>query len=649
MRAKAEFRLEKAELTSFLRANRWWLLISNLLLLLIWSPWIFDITPKIDTEVLINTPGTPYNWLEIGRQGGILTEYVFGQRWFNPYAAIAGGYLLLCVAGSLLGYLFWRAGRRNQRLCCILGLLCFAAPLMAEQFYFQLQVLEIAWAYILCATAVGLSYAALLRHNWSMQIAATVCMVWCFSTYQSFVPLYVAIVVCVFLLLYRRWTLDGEKPMALYGRLVAGLIVSFLAAFAVNMLITKLFFSGGSYLEEQIAWLTQPVDQCLRNVLFHLKNGFLGNSPFFTGLYGAAALSVMVVATVRVWRSPCRRSWGLYLAVALGLQLTPFLLTIVLGTAPTCRAQIVYPMVLACDLLLLVDLVGRKYLLRGAALVLTGVTCWTQVCTTERLLYTDAVRAQEDIRLASEMECRIAEVAEGDKPLAIVGIHKAKLNNAALRGEMIGISAFGFTPQDEPHYYFSGVRGIKMFQTLGYDWIAASAEQVQEARRKALDMPSWPAKGSVVDAGDYIIVKLSEDNWAEELIGTALEQVDMPEDALIADSESVLRVAVDSLSIESDSLTIQGWAILPGQVSEQYKTAMYLRDKDTGEYLRIPTVRKHRPDLVGALENGALYEYAGYYAKGDISGLPKPLQSYELYIGIECGGTITLSNTGYVL
>ena len=188
-----------------------------------------------------------------------------------------------------------------------------------------------------------------------------------------------------------------------------------------------------------------------------------------------------------------------------------------------------------------------------------------------------------------------------------------------------------------------------MFQTLGYDWIAASAEQVQEARRKALDMPSWPAKGSVVDAGDYIIVKLSEDNWAEELIGTALEQVDMPEDALIADSESVLRVAVDSLSIESDSLTIQGWAILPGQVSEQYKTAMYLRDKDTGEYLRIPTVRKHRPDLVGALENGALYEYAGYYAKGDISGLPKPLQSYELYIGIECGGTITLSNTGYVL
>ncbi len=73
-------RPEFEKFLEYVKRNRWQILIFNALLLLVWLPWLFDTTPKVDTEVLINTPYTTFNWLIIGRQGGILTEYVFGLR-----------------------------------------------------------------------------------------------------------------------------------------------------------------------------------------------------------------------------------------------------------------------------------------------------------------------------------------------------------------------------------------------------------------------------------------------------------------------------------------------------------------------------------------------------------------------------------------
>ena len=90
---------ERKALQTYLYDNRWWLLLFNGLLLFIWGPWIANTAPRIDTEVLINTPYTPHNWLDLGRQGGILTECLFVLRGFNPIFSTVGGYLLICVAG----------------------------------------------------------------------------------------------------------------------------------------------------------------------------------------------------------------------------------------------------------------------------------------------------------------------------------------------------------------------------------------------------------------------------------------------------------------------------------------------------------------------------------------------------------------------
>lgn len=641
------FSVERSELLSYLKDNRWWLLLSSALLLLVWEPWLSDTAPKIDTEVLINTPKSLYNWLDIGRQGGILTRYLLGVQWFNPYMATLCGYLLLCVAGILYGYLFWRAGRKGQRLCAIFGLLCFSAPIMTEQFYFQLQVLEIACGYILCALAVGMSFVAVLKKSKPSWVISIVCAIWSFSTYQAFVFVYVAVVISCFILLYQRWENHKTKTDICYGKLVTMLIVGFFAAFLINILITEVFFSSGAdYLEGQIAWTSQSAKACILTVVRHFIYGFLGNRPFFTYFYGMIATALLGLTLIWLAREKGLPVWELYVAAIIGLQCVPFLLTLVMGNIPAVRTQLAYPMVLACDVLILATYLPKKQTSKMMVFVVTALICWTQISMTRRLLYTDEIRAQEDLRVAEQIAERISMTASVDKPVAFVGVYRNSLNGAVQRGELIGRSLFDMTSEVVPHYFWSGDRAANVLLASGFDFRAASQEQVLEARKLSQVMPRWPAKGSIVDAGEFVIVKLSEDDWQEELIDTGIEKLEGSEIPTITEcSES--QVAVDSVSLEDKRIVVQGWAILPDVNSDAVKIGLILCDGQN--YYRLPTVRKHRPDLVSALKNGNLYEYAGYYAVGDIGGLQNHLTNYRLYVELQTVGKESVfRDTGYI-
>ena len=72
---------------------------------------------------------------------------------------------MLCVAGILFGYLFECVSGKNCVINATFGLLCMTAPIMAEQFYFDLQIFEIAWGYVLCVVSAGLSYVSILRKD----------------------------------------------------------------------------------------------------------------------------------------------------------------------------------------------------------------------------------------------------------------------------------------------------------------------------------------------------------------------------------------------------------------------------------------------------------------------------------------------------
>ena len=117
------------------------------------------------------------------------------------------------------------------------------------------------------------------------------------------------------------------------------------------------------------------------------------------------------------------------------------------------------------------------------------------------------------------IEEEIDRVSSTDKPIAFIGYYSNRLNNSCIKGEMIGCSVFSFCYMLSPYYTLSSWTACSVMQTVGFPFTSASEEQVYEARIYARDndMPCWPSEGSVYDAGDYTIVKLSEDEFTFDL------------------------------------------------------------------------------------------------------------------------------------
>ena len=149
---------------------------------------------------------------------------------------------MICVAGTLFGYLLWRAGKKNAVLCSAFGLLCFSAPIMTEQFYFDMQIFKVAWAYVLCGIAVGTSYAAILRKNKKLYCISILLLIWIFSTYQIFVVLYIVMAVACFVLAYHRWTMCEKCNKLPYWGIIYRLIFAFLLNKQQHLRFTLCYF-----------------------------------------------------------------------------------------------------------------------------------------------------------------------------------------------------------------------------------------------------------------------------------------------------------------------------------------------------------------------------------------------------------------------
>ena len=75
-------------------------------------------------------------------------------------------------------------------------------------------------------------------------------------------------------------------------------------------------------------------------------------------------------------------------------------------------------------------------------------------------------------------------------------------------------------------------------------------------------MPNWPQEGSVVDVGDYIVVKLSENQWPEEILDSEIYETTAP------NIDETLKYSVDSVQITDGTLSIRGWMIQEGVLSD---------------------------------------------------------------------------------
>lgn len=523
----------------YLEKYRGRLFVTGLFVFLLHGAKLHSDIIGIDTEDLIHLQGDFYSgWLHTGRQGLVFLKYLLGNAEHNPYFSGAMTLVLFTAAvAAFLGIWEYAGGRKGSVWAWAAGALLWTShPAMTEQFYFSLQSMEICMSMALTVLALyGSRRAASVleekkrpARHWVLWAAGSAAvLVLTFSSYQSFVVLYIFGTVSLLLLQALKEISDGTEVRAgLLLRRIVPYCAVFLTAFLLNTLITQLFFGTSGYLRNQIFWGQASVKDCLHGIAGHVVKALTGyDSVFYNAGLGILALFDLgfLVRFLFHRGGRGRGGAGVVLFFYLALLTTPFLMSAVLGGTPAMRSQLTLPAAtaflgyLGIWLPLQTKTAGRgtwgAKALAGCAAVICMVSGMEQAKVTESLYYTDRCRYEQDAALGRAIISRIEEVNPKGLPIPVVVIGGREFsgNPACVTGEVIGRSYFNFDREVEPEYYWSTRRILGFLHTLGAEYDLIPEEWLEDAVSSSSDMPNWPAQGSVEVREGVVIVKLSSD------------------------------------------------------------------------------------------------------------------------------------------
>lgn len=486
---------------------------------------------RIDTEELINAPGSTLGWLYIGRFGLVLLKRLLGLA---SHQVIKSGVLMLVFfwAGCvLLTYGCYHFSGENKRYPYWLFLLLYATSnIWSFQFYFSLQQAEIALAMLLLlAVAMGMCHVCFEKRDTDGGMAlrifwwllSAVILVIALGAYQAMAVFYIAVCTVFFLLCLFRSAEEGEEEKQKAWAGVAVLLLHFVISYVIYSVIANTWFmAAGDYMEGQSKWGVEPVTECIKNVLRVVRNQLKTFGPrnfsFYTVGIVLAFYAVAKILREKVFQMK-RHSLLFVLAIIL-LLASPFLMTIYSGAMLVTRTQFALPVAAAFLAMfggmLLEQYQGKSSLwVKGIKIIGILIIC-IQVGYNLRLHEADRLRYAHDTALAEQVVETLESQGGGEipeLPVLFVGYRKPELNWFSRRSEMYGWSFFEWdysekNPAGATHRidgFIQAYTGIK----LNSDYTEAME---QEAAELSESMGVFPEEGSVGRTEDFVVVKLSE-------------------------------------------------------------------------------------------------------------------------------------------
>lgn len=342
-----------SDLGAFTREQAVPLALSALVVAATYAHLLFTNNIGIDTETMVNVPGTILNWYGIGREGMVLSKFVLGTLDFNMYWAEYLGLAFLLLAVWMWCFLLHRLGARRRLTFCVFPMVFATHPIFVEQFYFTTQMAEFNFALLMVPVAFLLIVeGARSRSAGALGVAGTAgCLLflWAFASYQSFLALVLATGALTGLMMARQDPFDR----AAFKRCAWCFALAFIASAAAYLVITRTWFSSSDYLTGQILWGTQSVALCLRSLGRAVRDMAFGEGRFYTPVYIVAAVLLVCRLAVDFGRGAGAGRRGFIVLASALLLVCPFLLPAVMATAPAARTAFTLPFVSASALVLL--------------------------------------------------------------------------------------------------------------------------------------------------------------------------------------------------------------------------------------------------------------------------------------------------------
>lgn len=508
---------------------------------------VFSGNIRIDTEELLNNPGSSVGWMNIGRFGLVLLKRLLGLSVHHVWYSGVLFFVFFLLGANLLTFALYHFSGRNEVYPYWVFLLLYGTSnIWCFQIYFSLQQAEIALAMLLLAAAAMLSVRMCFLTSWEGRgrawnvLRAVLSGGFLFlglGAYQALAVYYVAVCLMLFLVMITaksgsdecdgtavRWRESGKLLPS-----VLGLILHFVLVYILYTVYVNVFMTTSDYMDGQMGWGRLPAAECVKNVLRTAKNLLFANGPRNFSFLPCGVVIVIFLAYV-VCRRKCAAcpDWTkervvFFLLGLFGILASPFLMTAYMGEMLVTRSQFALPV--AAAFLGMYGIGGiREYWQtdngRAKARLLLVIKCCViavlviQCGYNFRLAYTDHMRCVSDEKKTGLLLSALREAGDGvmpKQPVIFVGYQGMERQAGCRRTEMYGWSFFEWDYSPEAptaaSHRISGFVQAHTGQVLPEN---ATEEQRKEAVKLTENMPDFPAEGSVRNAGDFVVVRLSE-------------------------------------------------------------------------------------------------------------------------------------------
>lgn len=401
-------------------------------------------------------------------------------------------------------------------------------PLMNEYFMFKGSVLTTGGSILLVSFA--LYFALKIKNLIASILISSIFIFFAYSWYESFILVYIGAVFLLLILLA-----DGQKSQKELFFNGFWLAPTLFLGFSLEEIISNAIINICNITQDNnnavgTAWLSSSAT--LKSFFYDFIYSFVSKifcyAPFtILFIFLAVAFGLMILQTKNT-KKP------ILIFFYFGLALTVFFLSIYRGAESAYRTEQGIPFYISAITLLLSSKIinsnGKKALKIIASLSLV-IILTAQICSSNYWYHVNVLRDKEE----KQVVCNIAkdlEKYDKNKPVIFIGYYQLSNNikdKYAVKKDSVAGRIINYTSKKVKKSYaytacqtsissyiswsiysFSSanVELKKFFNSCGYDFKLGTNEQFKEATKKYINIPSYNDSGYILDAGDYIVVKV---------------------------------------------------------------------------------------------------------------------------------------------
>lgn len=448
-----------------------------------------------------------------GRFAAVALDKIFNMFDFAPFWMDMVATILLVVS-SLLWCSFIMEVTKNKlpkRTYIIFSTLFISYPIISQIFIYMMTCVPVGLGHVLTIISLICLYEFIINKKRSINIIiiGIIAMTFTISLYEAFATVFICGIFITLILIYFYSRNNDKNENILKKYFIIFLkyigilaICILLEAIISNVVIFILGIEKSSVAATSIQWFEEG--SIINKIVMLLKQiiySYIINSKYFIFIF-IFDLACLIAAVMAIISAIKNKSITIFL-LFLGIGLSNIALCIVQGEVSPYRTCLTFPVFVSFIFMLLFLKVKKEIYMNIVSLVIFIIVV-IQTKEMNQAFFNDYQRYVQDREIAIQIATIINYEFDNTKPIVYLGEIPKYDNIKYIQSNGMSVINWGVRAFGE-----NNTELLNFMKMNGYTFKQANDEQMETAKKDAINMPSYPHNGYIEEFDDYIIVKFS--------------------------------------------------------------------------------------------------------------------------------------------